>query len=109
MNPVGSVGADAFAASRDRFEALCRVLGGEGAGGLEHGELEELVSGDGRQLLLPAIRDTDQVAHASVEAGHHRALQTVFGELDVARLAYRHRGTQNLHPADAVLNLPVER
>jgi hypothetical protein len=27
----------------------------------------------------------------------------------VQRLAYRHRGHQNLHPADAALNLPVER
>jgi hypothetical protein len=44
-----------------------------------------------------------------VEPGHTRGLATVFGPVDVARLAYRRRGHANLHPADAALNLPVER
>ena len=46
---------------------------------------------------------------ASVEAGHGRALDTVFGEVTVERLAYRRRGEANLHPADASLNLPEEK
>ena len=33
----------------------------------------------------------------------------MFGTVSVQRLAYRHRGTANLHPADAALNLPQER
>ena len=45
----------------------------------------------------------------AVEAGHARALTGVFGELEVTRLAYRARGAGNLHPADALLNLPAER
>jgi len=44
-----------------------------------------------------------------VETGHRRRLTSVFGEVAVDRLAYRRRGHHNLHPADAVLNLPVER
>jgi hypothetical protein len=46
------------------------------------------------------------IARGAVEADHSRALATVFGEVRVTRLAYRRRGHPNLHPADAVLNLP---
>src|ERR1019366_1993246 len=35
--------------------------------------------------------------------------ETVFGAVSVERLAYRAPGVANLHPADAALNLPVER
>ncbi len=48
------------------------------------------------------------VVHGAVEAGHDRPLATVFGGVEVSRLAYRHRGEKNLYPADAVLNLPTE-
>ena len=41
-------------------------------------------------------------------SGHRRRLTSVFGEVVVDRLAYRRRGHHNLHPADAVLNLPPE-
>ena len=36
-------------------------------------------------------------------------LATVFGKVTVTRMAYRALGRGNLHPADAALNLPVER
>ena len=36
-------------------------------------------------------------------------LGTVFGEVTVSRIAYRAPAHRNLHPADAALNLPVER
>ena len=118
--------ADAFGASRERFDALCTVLDNEAAGGLEHSELEARLDSDGRALLrqlmqdhldlramreqrLPAVRDTDAVAHTCVEAGHQRHLASVFGDVQVIRLAYRARGAQNLYPGDAVLNLPPER
>lgn len=42
------------------------------------------------------------------EAGHERVLVTRFGEVRATRIAYRARGLANVHPADAVLNLPVE-
>lgn len=117
---------DAFAGSRQCFEALCTVLGEEDTGELEHGELEARLDGEGRELLrqlmqdhldlraereqrLPAVRDVQHVPHTCVENGHHRGLATIFGELDVYRLAYRARGTENLYPADVVLNLPTER
>src|SRR5680860_1398389 len=55
------------------------------------------------------VHDRLQTPRGTVEAGHARGLATVFGPVDVERLAYRRRGQANLHPADAALNLPVER
>lgn len=43
-----------------------------------------------------------------IEAGHTRPLVTIFGEVTVTRLAYRAKGANNLHPADAAANLPAE-
>ena len=99
---------------------------GTDAAGLSHAELEEHLGRDGRELLrrllddhlaLRAVREErldevvgdEGVARGRVESGHRRALETVFGTVTVERLAYRAPGVGNLHPADAVLNLPVER
>jgi len=126
VNAVSTGNTDAFAASRQRFDSLCTVLDEEGTGGLKHSELEARLDSDGRELLrqlmqdhlnlravreqrLPAVRDAEQMDHTCVEAGHRRQLATIFGEVQVSRLAYRARGAQNLYPGDAVLNLPAER
>ncbi len=55
------------------------------------------------------VIDVDEVRRSSVEPGHRRPLTTVVGTVTMDRLAYRHRGVGNLHPADAALNLPTER
>jgi len=125
--PAGAEdGADAFGASRARFEEIVAWLGGERAAGMEHGELEARLQADGRELLRALLQDrldldaqreqraadvTDAagVAHRAVEPGHERPLASVFGPVTVTRLAYRARGAENLHVADGVLNLPVER
>jgi hypothetical protein len=115
----------AFAASSARFELILGWLDGDQAAGLTHAELEDQLDAAGRELLrqllqdhldLRAQRETRAVvvdaaglAHGAVEAGHARALETVFGQVEVRRLAYRRRGHPNLHPADATLNLPAER
>lgn len=115
----------AFRTSRDRFEQVCSFLGDHEASGLTHSELEQRLTVDARELVrllyqdhldLRAAReqrrddvvDADDVRRGSVEAGHVRPLQTVFGAVDVTRLAYRRRGERNLCPADATLNLPRE-
>ena len=41
----------------------------------------------------------------AVENGHKRDLATVFGTVQVTRMAYRARQAVNLYPGDAVLNL----
>jgi hypothetical protein len=127
--PAGRAGSDraaAFAFSRDQFESLVSFLDGTDATGLSHAELEERLAVDGRELLrrllddhlaLRAVREQrleqvigdGGVVRTRVESGHERALETVFGTVSVQRLAYRAPGVGNLHPADAALNLPVER
>jgi hypothetical protein len=116
---------DAFDATRARLEAMCSFMGGEEAGSLTHSEVEKRLAVDGRELLrqlyqdhldlraareqrLGDVVDARGTARGTVETGHARPLMTVFGEVDVSRLAYRHRGEDNLYPADAALNLPVE-
>jgi len=114
------------AKSRGCFEQVLAWLEGDEAAVMSHGELEDELERRGRELLrrmlqdhlalraateprLAAVADDAGVVHAAVEAGHRRTLASVFGQVRVERLAYRHRGHQNLHPADAALNLPVER
>src|SRR6476660_4735097 len=118
--------AEGFAASRQLFAGLCTFLHGEQAGALDHGALEEALAEQGRELLrqlyqdhldlraqrerrLTVVADADGLPRTSVEPGHHRALATVSGTVDVQRMAYRRRGQPNLHPADAMLNLPADR
>jgi hypothetical protein len=115
-----------FAASRALFDSTLGFLDGAAAAGLEHAELETHLQQAGRELFrqlmqdhlhlraqreqrLPEVTDAEQVTRGAVETGHARALTTVFGEVTVTRLAYRRRGHANLYPADAALNLPVEK
>jgi hypothetical protein len=62
-----------------------------------------------RERRLAEVTDAAGLAHRIVEADHERTLATVFGSVRVRRLAYRAHGQANLHPADAVLNLPAEK
>ena len=56
-----------------------------------------------------AVVDAKGVAHRAVESGHRRALETIFGDVTVTRIAYRAKASENLHLQDALLNLPAER
>jgi hypothetical protein len=120
------VSGDGFAASRREFEGMLSFLDGAEAAALSASELEEQMSQRGRELLvrmmqdhldarasreqrLDDVLDADGGAHRAVETGHTRGLHTIFGEVDVTRMAYRARGRANLYPADAVLNLPAEK
>jgi hypothetical protein len=115
-----------FGASRQCAEEMIGWLAGPEAAGLAHGELENQLDTRGRELLRKMLQDhlslralnevrvievtdSDGVVHGAVEAGHRRPLATIFGTVEVERLAYRHRAHPNLHPADALLNLPTER
>ena len=118
-------GAAAFERSRELFDARVVWLAGGEAAGLAHGELEALLEVDARVLFCQLLQDhldlraaresrldvvagSDGARHGCVERGHQRPLLSVFGAVGVSRLAYRRRGRENLCPADAVLNLPVE-
>src|SRR5947209_4164390 len=123
---VEAAASESFSASRELFESVAGFLDGTEAAGLEHAELETQLQSRGRELVrqlmqdhldlraqreqrLEEVADAQGVARGGVETGHERRLTTVFGEVTVTRLAYGRRGHANLCPADAALNLPVEK
>ena len=114
-DPLQHQTSPAFAGSCDRFARIVGWLEGVDAGQLAHGEVEERLDVEGRELLRQMFQDhldlrarrelrveamvgADGVARRSVEAGHERGLLTVFGKVEVTRLAYRRRGHANLLP-----------
>jgi hypothetical protein len=116
---------EAFAEAREQFAAAEEWLAGEAAG-LQHAELEEQLGARGQELmrmlfqghldLLAAGEDrrddvagADGVVRTRAEKGRARPLVTKFGEVSVSRIAYRSPGRGNVHPLDAVLNLPQEK
>jgi len=123
--PLAEAGTTAFAASRDRFTTVLDWLDSPEAAQLEHAELEGQLDTKGRELLRQLLQDHLDLraqqetrvqvidahgrTHRAVEGGHQRRLSTVFGGVEVTRLAYRRRGHRNLHPADALLNLPAAK
>jgi hypothetical protein len=122
--PVAGEGP--FAASYVLFRGLVGWLAGEQAAGLTHAEVEERIHTEGipvlRQLLqdhfdLQAVReqhlaevvDAEGQPRGWAQKGRARQLATRFGQVRVTRIAYRSVGQADLHPQDAVSNLPVEK
>ena len=114
--------AAALAGPAEQFAGLL-TWAAEESGFLDHGEREEVVGTEGRELqrrLLQATFDLDAareeriaqvtsaagIRHGTVEAGHGRGLASVFGPVRVTRMAYRNRREPNLYPADARQVLP---
>lgn len=109
-----------------QFDKIRCHLGAEEALTMEHSEVEAYLWSEGMELLrlllqdhfdlralkevrAEAVVDAAGVEHRAVEAGHQRDLVTRFGAIVVSRFAYRHRGAENLYPADATANLPAKR
>ena len=116
-----------FSSSHALFQALVAHLSGSSAAGLQHGEVEELIEDEGRELLralfqdhldlraareearVKPVRGADGVERTEVRRGR-RQLGTVFGTVGVQRLALVKRGVHGgLRPMDAELNLPSGR
>ena len=123
---VDASATEGFERSLERFCELTGWLGSEQAWGLEHSQLEARLAEDGRELIRVLLQDhldlravceqrldgvvgADATPRGNVEHGHERELLSVFGGVEVRRLAYRARGRENLYPADAQLNLPAEK
>ncbi len=117
---------DPFDGLRNLFTRAVDWLSGNESAGLAHGDLETQLAARFRDLarqavqdhldlraqreeLLAEVVDADGVARQRAETGRERGLATIFGEVVVDRVAYRERGHPDLHPADAVLNLPTEK
>ena len=62
----------------------------------------------GNEQRAEVVIDVEALQHGAAETGHRRCLETIFGPVGVTRLAYQAKGAENLHLADAPLNLPCE-
>jgi len=115
-----------FERSREVFESLIGTMADPDADTWTHAELEERLDSQGRELLRQIeqdrmdlstareqrrhdVTDIDGVHRTRVEPGHRRQVTSIFGTVTSERMAYRAPGAANLHPADAALNLPVEK
>ena len=116
---------EAFSASAAQFLKMAHFLAESESFGLEHFDLERYVTTEGREMLrlmlqdhfdlgavrerrLDEVRDAADAAFRTVERDHERPLATVVGTVSIGRLAYRHRGEENLYLAHAAVNLPEE-
>ena len=115
---------DQFYEARMEFEDLIAQLLSPTAAGLTHSQAEDLIEGQGREVLRqllqgwlesrgagdvgPALVGQDGVQRTQRRL-HSRALESLFGTVQVERLGYGAPGQESLHPLDAALNLPEER
>lgn len=116
-----------FAYSEEKFDALKTKLHSPEAASMSHSNLEEMIQTEGRELLRRLLQDHLTLrAHQERQSGldrpvvgadgqprtyprsSARGLLTLFGPVRVERMAYSAHGATNLHPLDAVLNLPEE-
>jgi hypothetical protein len=114
----------AFAASRRLFDQVTDELRSTDAAALTHSQLEDLLGSRMREVTrqlfadhlrlrrlteqrLPEVVDAAGAERTRIEQGRSRILATVFGKVTVTRIAYRGTSVADLHPADAVLNLPA--
>ncbi len=115
-----------FHATIERFGTFLTFVESDQARELTHAALEIELNTLGRDILREAMSehfalrakeepqrdpvvDAQGVVHTTQELDQARPLVTIFGPITVKRRAYRHKGTANLYPADAVANLPTEK
>ena len=114
--------AAALEESAEQFAGLVTWVADESRY-LDHGEREEAIMREGRELerrLLqatfaldaaleeraPQVTSAAGIRHRTVEPGQKRGLASIFGPVKVTRMAYRHGHEENLYPADARQALP---
>lgn len=116
-----------FVDSDAHYEGLKARLSSREMTRMSHAEVEELLRVEGNELLRLLLQDhldlrarEEQeapplrvVGAEGIERRHHRdtdrKLESLFGEVQVNRIAFGARGHTSLHPLDAELNLPADR
>jgi len=120
----GPTPATHFADAERAFAALETFLDSAEADALTHSDLERELDAQGRELMrkllqahldarasarpVEPVRDASGVTRSAGPV-HTRALETIFGTVEVRRVAYSAEGEPSLHPLDGELNLPVEK
>ena len=116
-------GLEEFTAAREQFAAVVNQLQSNQVLRMEHGEVEDLITHEGTELLrrllqghldLRTVKETkreevkgsDGVLRRHVREACQRGLMTLFGEVTVRRLGYGARGEESVFPLEGELNLP---
>ena len=120
-----SRGAEEFAAAREQVALIVDRLQSAAVLGMEHGEVEGLMSREGTELMRRllqghldvraaaetrevGVRGADGVVRSHVREGCRRRLGTIFGEVEVRRCGYSAPEEGSLFPLDGELNLPKD-
>ena len=119
-------GLEEFAAAREQFSHLIGELQSAPVLGMEHGDVEALISREGTELLRrllqghldlrsareherEAVTGSDGVARSRCREGCARDLMSVFGAVQIRRRGYGTLGVSSVFPLDAELNLPADK
>jgi len=115
-----------FSFAFEQFRDVVTHLCSESSQQLDHGEIEEFLETEGRELLRRLLqghldyRAANETIWESLEGhdgimrSHHRQgcqthLETLFGDVTVTRHAYSAPGKASLFALDAKLNLPPDK
>jgi hypothetical protein len=107
-----------------RFEQMLEGLGAPERHNMSHAEAEHWLWDEGMEVLRqtyqdwldnqgqgivgPTLAGSDGVLRLQGRT-HHRQLESLFGQVEVLRIAYSAEGHDSLHPLDAQLNLPLKK
>jgi hypothetical protein len=115
-----------FTAAQEQYESIRTQLVSAESSKLEHGDVEALLDREGKELLrrlfqayldlqsvreerLSSVTGSDNVVRTRVRHDKKRALETLFGTVELTRYGYGASGIGGLYPLDGRLNLPNER
>lgn len=123
-----SIEQTVFDQANHQYESLLNTLRSLEYQNLEHGEVEAFVHQSGTELLRrlfqghldlraanepsqPDVIGSDGIVRPHRRKNCQRQLETVFGEVVVARLGYstKQPGISALYPEDGKLNLPIDQ
>ena len=123
-HPAAAPAPAPYAAADTAFAEAKAYLSSRGARQMSESDLERELHRRGQDLMRKLLQGHLDQRRPGEAAGpvagadgverrerraHKRAVETIFGTVDVDRVGYARPGHESLHPLDASLNLPVER
>src|SRR5919106_2455250 len=115
-----------FSPAFEQFSDVVTQLRSDESRQLEHGQVEQLLEKEGRELLRrlfqghlddraanetdwESLEGADGLIRRQRRQGCQSHLETLFGDVIVTRRAYRAPGAPSLFALDAALNLPPDK
>jgi hypothetical protein len=115
-----------FCGAFEKFQEMTTYLNSDSARGLEHGQVEDFLDLEGRELLrrmlqghldyraatepqFESLEGSDEIIRNSHRQGCQKHLESLFGDVVVTRRSYRASGAPSLFALDAALNLPPDK